>query len=201
MYPFERFTEEAKAVLTIAQQEAERAHHSFIGTEHLLIGMARQGLAGKALVSFGLDADTLREAVGKALEKAEGNIVQSMVPTPRVKRVIEMAFEEARSGESSYVGTNHMLLALLTEGEGMGAQVLRERGLTVIKARAELDRLKASGISEQVGKPGKAGQRTQRHLEIRDQKGRVVELYLAFPEEYSAEECQAVIDRIQAALL
>jgi ATP-dependent Clp protease ATP-binding subunit ClpC len=202
MYPFERFSEDAKGVLILAQQEAERSHHSYVGTEHLVIGLARQhGLAGQALVGLGLDAETLRQALGNALKEAEGSPVTSMIPTARVKRVIEMAFEEARQQKSSHVGTNHMLLALLTEGEGKGAQVLRERGLTVSKAQTELDRLQATGISEQPGKPAKAGPRTQRRLEIPDQQGRLIEVSLVFPEDYSAEECQAAIDRIQAALL
>jgi ATP-dependent Clp protease ATP-binding subunit ClpC len=200
MYPFERFSEDAKAVLTLAQREAEQAQHSYIGTEHLVIALARHGLAAKALVSLGLDPDTLRQEVQTVLQKGAGNIVQGIIPTSRVKRVIEMAFEEARSQQSSYVGTNHMLLALLAEGEGIGAKVLHERGLTVSKARAEFDRLQASGITEQKGTPSAPRQRTQRHLEIPDAKGRVIELNVAFPDEYSEQECQAIVDRIQAAL-
>lgn len=166
------------------------------------MGMARQsGLARKALVALGLDAETLKQAMGKALESADPTIVKSLIPTPRVKRVIEMAFDEARRGEKSYVGTNHMLIALLAEGEGIGAQVLRQRDLTVDRVRAELDRLEATGAYEQAGKPGPPRQGTQRHLKIPDQRGRVIELYVTFPAEYSAEECQAAIDRIQAALL
>src|SRR5712692_3553665 len=97
VYPFERFTTEAKGVLTLAQEEAERSQHSYIGTEHLVIGLIRQdGLAAGALVSLGQNTETLREAIREVADKKKERTIQSRIPTSRVKRVIEMAFEDAR---------------------------------------------------------------------------------------------------------
>src|SRR5207302_6580868 len=132
MYPFERFTDEAKGVLTLAQQEAERSHHSYIGTEHLVIGLSRQdGLAAKALANLGQNVEGLRQATRQILEKEGGAVVQAPIPTAEVKRVIEKAFAEARANRSPNVGTDHVLLAILIEGEGVGAKVLVERGVTL----------------------------------------------------------------------
>ena|SRR2546428_1512006 len=199
VYPFERFTNEAKGVLTLAQEEAERSHLSYIGTEHLVIGLIRQdGLAARALVSLGQNAEGLREAIREVADRKEEMTIQSLIPTSRVKRVIEMAFDDARRQGSTHVGTEHILLAILMEGDGVGAQVLAERGLTVDKVRAEVDRLQAAGVNEQMSEPASRGPRHHRHFEVADAQGRAIELDLVFPTEYSDEECQAVIDRIKS---
>jgi ATP-dependent Clp protease ATP-binding subunit ClpC len=203
VYPFERFTTEAKGVLTLAQEEAERSQHSYIGTEHLVIGLIRQdGLAARALVSLGQNTETLREAIREVADKKKEKTIQSRIPTSRVKRVIEMAFEDARRQGSSHVGTEHLLLAILMEGDGVGAQVLAERGVTVDKVRAEVDRLQAAGVKEQLaeppGEPAIGGRRHHRHFEVADAQGRAIEVDVVFPPEYSDEECQAVIDRIKS---
>ncbi|MGC8460676.1 MAG: ATP-dependent Clp protease ATP-binding subunit [Candidatus Dormibacteria bacterium] len=152
MYPFERFTDRAKKVLTLAQEEAERSHHSYIGTEHLLLGLLREGegLAAKALNNLGIEINKVRSTIESVLGRNERIIIQQIIPTSRVKKVIEIAFEEARRMGNNYVGTEHLLLGLLIEGEGIAAHVLEDLGVTLEKARAEIERLlHESGIEEE----------------------------------------------------
>src|ERR1039458_4425167 len=143
LYPFERFTERAKKVLTLAQEEAERSHHSYIGTEHLLLGLLRQedGMAAKVLNSLGVEIGGVRSTIESVLGRNERLIIQQIIPTSRVKKVIESAFEEARRMGTNYVGTEHLLLGLLVEGEGVAAHVLQDLGANLEKVRGELDRL------------------------------------------------------------
>ena len=121
LYPFERFTERAKKVLTLAQEEAERSHHSYIGTEHLLLGLLREGegLAAKVLNNLGVEINKVRSTIESVLGRNERIIIQQIIPTSRVKKVIEISFEEARRMGHNYVGTEHLLLGLLIEGEGI----------------------------------------------------------------------------------
>ena len=143
MYPFERFTERAKKVLTLAQEEAERSHHSYIGTEHLLLGLLREGegLAAKVLNNLGVEIGKVRQTIESVLGRNERIIIQQIIPTSRVKKVIEISFEEARRMGHAYVGTEHLLLGLLIEGEGIAAHVLEDLGATLDKVRAEIERL------------------------------------------------------------
>ncbi|MGO8687015.1 MAG: Clp protease N-terminal domain-containing protein [Candidatus Dormibacteria bacterium] len=143
MYPFERFTEQAKKVLTLAQQEAERSHHSYIGTEHLLLGLLRQeeGIAAKALHHLGLEIGAVRSTIDSVLGRSERLMIQQIIPTTRVKKVIEIAFEEARRMGTTYVGTEHLLVGLLIEGDGIAAHVLDDLGASLDKVRGEIDRL------------------------------------------------------------
>jgi ATP-dependent Clp protease ATP-binding subunit ClpA len=154
MYPFEQFTERARAALTLAQQEAEAAHHSYIGTEHLLLGLLREegGLARHVLNALGVELEPARAAIAKALGEPR-IIVQQVVPTSRVKQVIEISFEEARRMGHSFVGTEHLLLGILIEGHGVAAKVLQDMGVTVDGARMEIVRLVSEGGSEPAGQP------------------------------------------------
>lgn len=198
MYPFERFTNEAKGVLTLAQEEAERSGLSYIGTEHLVIGLIRQeGLGGRALLSLGQSADGLRKAIQEVIGRNEARAKQHIIPTSRVKTVIEISFDEARRQASPHVGTDHILLAILVEGEGLGASVLTSRGVTVDKVRVELDRLQVAGVIEHVAELGIHMHRKRRHLEFVDTHGQTIEIDVAFPLQYSEEECQAVLDRFK----
>src|SRR2546429_79574 len=108
-YPFERFTERAKKVLTLAQEEAERSRKTYIGTEHLLLGLLREGegLAGKVLGNLGAEIGRVRETIESVLGRNETIIVQQIIPTSRVKKVIELSFEEATRLGHNYVGTEH----------------------------------------------------------------------------------------------
>ncbi|MHB1574948.1 MAG: ATP-dependent Clp protease ATP-binding subunit [Candidatus Dormibacteria bacterium] len=152
MYPFERFTEKAKKVLTLAQDEAEKSHHSYIGTEHLLLGLLREGdgLAAKVLGNLGVEIDKVRTTIESVLGRNERIIVQQIIPTSRVKKVIEIAFEEAKRMNNTYVGTEHLLLGLLIEGEGIAAHVLEDLGATLEKVRQELDsQLRDQGLEDE----------------------------------------------------
>jgi ATP-dependent Clp protease ATP-binding subunit ClpC len=161
LYPFERFTERAKKVLTLAQDEAERSHHSYIGTEHLLLGLLREGegLAAKVLNNLGVEINKVRATIESVLGRNERIIIQQIIPTSRVKKVIEISFEEARRMGNNYVGTEHLLLGLLIEGEGIAAHVLEDLGANLEKVRGEIDRLlHESGLEEETAaqkKPSK----------------------------------------------
>ena len=142
MYPFDRFSDGAKKVLTLAQEEAERSHHSYIGTEHLLLGLLRQeeGVAAKALNNLGVKIGAVRSTIESVLGRNQRIIIQQIIPTNRVKKVIEISFEEARRMGNNYVGTEHLLLGLLIEGEGIAAHVLDDLGANLEKVRGEIDR-------------------------------------------------------------
>ena len=151
MYPFERFTEQAKRALTLAQEEAERSHKSYIGTEHLLLGLFRVdgGLARQILADLGVEVATTRSMIQGILGRNERIAIQQIIPTSRVKAVIEIAFEEGRRLGDGSVGTQHLLLGLMIEGEGIAAHVLKDQGVTVSGVREAIDRLSAEGVREQ----------------------------------------------------
>jgi excisionase family DNA binding protein len=137
---FDRFTEQARRVLNLSQEEAQRFHHNYIGTEHLLLGLVREGegVAGQVLANLGVELNKVRSAVeviiGRSDRIASGNIGL----TPRAKKVIELAVDEARRLDHHYIGTEHLLLGLLREGEGIAADVLEKLGVTLEKARTEV---------------------------------------------------------------
>jgi Clp amino terminal domain, pathogenicity island component/UvrB/uvrC motif len=142
MYPFERFTEDAKRTLTLAQEEAERFHHSYIGTEHLLLGLLRveKGTAFRVLTELGVDIATVREVIKGVIGRNERIMIQQIIPTSRVKKVIELSFEEARRLGHNEVDTGDVLLGLIIEGEGIAAHVLSDLGATLEKVRVALER-------------------------------------------------------------
>ena len=149
MYPFERFTERAKKTLTLAQEEAERSHHSYIGTEHLLLGLLRnkEGLGYRVLGALGVRIEVVRETIESVLGRNERIIVRQIIPTSRVKKVIELSFEEAQRMGHEYVGTEHLLLGLMIEGEGVAAHVLSDLGVTLAKVRDEIERQLMGGVA------------------------------------------------------
>ena len=135
------FTPRAQQVLALARKEADRFHHNYIGTEHLLLGLINlgQGVAVNVLQKMGLDLDTVRQAVDEQVglgpeAKPSGNIPY----TPRVKKVLALAGKEAKSLNHSYVGTEHILLGLLREGEGVAARVLKSLDVDVVRCRNEI---------------------------------------------------------------
>jgi ATP-dependent Clp protease ATP-binding subunit ClpA len=153
MYPFERFTERAKKALTLAQKEAERSRHSYIGTEHLLIGLMRErdGLGAIVLDDLGVELSTVRKTVASVLGGNERIIIQQIIPTSRVKKVIQISFEEARRMGDAYVGTEHLLLGLLIEGEGVAAHVLEDLGVDIDAARAQIASVRHASGAEEAG--------------------------------------------------
>ena len=150
MYPFERLTDAAKETLSLGQQEAERSHHSYMGTEHLALALVTQSgtVAGEALARLGVTYEELRDRIDRILGVNERILVQPIIPTSRVKVVIEHSFHEARRMGCNYVGTEHLLLGLLIEGEGIAAHVLFESGLTLDAVRSAATELRESGIVE-----------------------------------------------------
>ncbi|HEY8863793.1 MAG TPA: ATP-dependent Clp protease ATP-binding subunit, partial [Candidatus Dormibacteraeota bacterium] len=171
MYPFERFTELAKKVLALAQQEAERSHHSYIGTEHLLLGLLREGdgIAAKVLNNLGIEIEKVRGTVESQLGRDKGlTVLHQILPTSRVKKVIELSFEEARRTGHNYVGSEHLLLGLLTEGEGIAAHILGDLGATLDRVRAEIERLRQGSTVEDTEPPPKKPSKTP----LLDQFGR-----------------------------
>lgn len=148
MDPIERFTDAAKTALVLAQEEAERAHHSHIGTEHLLLGVLREGTGGAAIVlrSLGVEIKAVRSATEAILGRNESIIIRQLVPTARLKKVIELSFEEARSMGAEEVGTEHLLLGLLIEGEGLGAHLLQDLGAGLDNVRDQLSRRPPTGV-------------------------------------------------------
>jgi len=140
---FEKFTERARKVLTLAQEEAQRFNHNYIGTEHILLGLVREGdgVAAKVLANLGVELSKVRSAVEFIIGRGERTTRGEIGLTPRAKRVIELAVDEARRLGHSYIGTEHLLLGLLREGEGVAAGVLESLGVSLEKVRTETVRI------------------------------------------------------------
>jgi ATP-dependent Clp protease ATP-binding subunit ClpC len=140
MFMFGRFTERAQQVLVLAQEEAKRLNHNFIGTEHLLLGLVREGsgIASRALQGMSVDLSRVRAEVERITPKGEKIIQQGISYTPRAKRVVELAIEESQNLGHNYVGTEHLMLGLIREGEGIAAQVLSNMGIDLKRARKEV---------------------------------------------------------------
>ena len=139
---FDRFDDDARRVLTYAQEEAVRFEHHYIGTEHILLGLVRVegGVASRVLDDLGVDPEKIRTAVEFIVGRG-GNMSLEVGLTPRAKRVIELAIDEARRLEHGYVGTEHLLLGLVREGEGIAAGVLESLGVDLAKVRVEVTRI------------------------------------------------------------
>ncbi|MEI2617996.1 MAG: ATP-dependent Clp protease ATP-binding subunit [Thermomicrobiales bacterium] len=137
---FEKFTERARKVLTLAQEEAQRFNHNYIGTEHLLLGLVREGdgVAARVLSNMGVQLPKVRSAVEFIIGRGETVIMGEIGLTPRAKKVIELAVDEARRLNHHYIGTEHLLLGLVREGEGIAAGVLESLGVNLEKVRAQV---------------------------------------------------------------
>lgn len=146
---FGRFTERAQKVLALAQEEASRLGHSGVGTEHILLGLVREGegIAAKALVSLGLSSDKIQKEVEKIIGRGQGQ-TGGMAYTPRAKKVIELSIDEARKLGHNYVGTEHILLGLIREGEGVAARVLSNLGVSLNKARQQVLQLLGGDVND-----------------------------------------------------
>jgi len=140
---WEPFTERARRSIVLAQEEAQRLGNNYIGTEHLLLGIISEGesVAAKVLENLGINLQKVRGEVESIVGKGNASSQQEMVFTPRAKRVIELAFEEARALAHNYIGTEHLLLGLVREGEGVAARVLSNLGVDPSKIRSEITKL------------------------------------------------------------
>ncbi|MEH7402549.1 MULTISPECIES: ATP-dependent protease ATP-binding subunit ClpC [Bacillaceae] len=156
---FGRFTERAQKVLALSQEEAIRIGHSNIGTEHILLGLVREGegIAAKALLALGLSPEKVQQEVETLIGRGQG-VAQTVHYTPRAKKVIELSMDEARKLGHSYVGTEHILLGLIREGEGVAARVLNNLGVSLNKARQQVLQLLGSNESSSNHQNGSANQ-------------------------------------------
>ncbi|MDR5695590.1 MAG: ATP-dependent Clp protease ATP-binding subunit [Armatimonadota bacterium] len=137
---FERFTERARRVIILAQEEAKRLNHSAVGTEHILLGIIREGegVASKVLESLNINPDRLRAEVESAIGRGERTPYEEVAFTPRAKKVLELALDEARRLGHNYIGTEHLLLGLIREGEGVAARILEAMGADLERVRAQV---------------------------------------------------------------
>ena len=151
---FERFTDRARRVIVLAQEEARLLNHNYIGTEHILLGLIHEGegVAAKALESLGISLDAVRqqveEIIGRGQEAPSGHIPF----TPRAKKVLELSLRESLQLGHNYIGTEHLLLGLIREGDGVAAQVLVRLGADLYRVRHQVIQL----IAGRVGRSGRA---------------------------------------------
>jgi ATP-dependent Clp protease ATP-binding subunit ClpC len=154
---FDRFTERARKVIILAKEEAKRFNHDYIGTEHILLGLIKEGesVAAAVLQNLGLSLDTIRLEVEKLVQFGPSTIVSGDIPfTPKAKKVIELAMDEARRLGHNYIGTEHLLLGLIKEGEGVASHVLMNLGLNLNKVRSEVIKLLGSSTPQSNVAPG-----------------------------------------------
>jgi len=140
---FERFTERARQVVVLAQDEARSLGHGYIGTEHLLLGLIREeeGLGARALESLGVSVDEVRDRVVRIVGRGDEVPIGQIAFTPHAKRTLELSLREALSLGHNYIGTEHLLLGLVRDNRGVGAQVLLELGIDAEAVRAEVIRM------------------------------------------------------------
>jgi len=137
---FERFTERARRVIILAQEEAKRLNHSAVGTEHILLGIIREGegVASKVLESLNINPERVRAEIESAIGRGERTPYEEVAFTPRAKKVLELALDEARRLGHNYIGTEHLLLGLIREGEGVAARVLEAMGADLERVRSQV---------------------------------------------------------------
>ena len=153
---FEKFSERARRVLSLAQEEAQRFHHSYIGTEHILLGLVREtdGVAAKVLGNLGVELNKVRSAVEFIIGRGERATTGEIGLTSRAKKVIELAVDEARRLNHHYIGTEHLLIGLMREGDGVAAGVLESLGVNLDKIRAETSRILTQTAQQSSGGGG-----------------------------------------------
>ncbi|QEK11132.1 ATP-dependent Clp protease ATP-binding subunit [Crassaminicella thermophila] len=150
---FARFTERAQKVVIFAQEEAKSLRHNYVGTEHLLLGLVKEGggIAAKALTNMGVSLDKIKQKIVSMIGVGSELNPQLLGFTPRTKRIFELSFAEARRLGHNYIGTEHLLLGLIREGEGVAAKILIDSGVNLTKAREEVMKLLGSTMSPNGG--------------------------------------------------
>jgi ATP-dependent Clp protease ATP-binding subunit ClpA len=167
---FERFTDRARRVVVLAQEEARMLNHHYVGTEHILLGLIHEGegVAAKALESLGIGLETVREKVTEIIGRGEQPPTGHIPFTPRSKKVLELSLREALQLGHNYIGTEHILLGMMSEGQGVAAQVLVRLGADLDRVRQQVtqvlhehgSRTESSQPSERPSRPGER-QRTE----------------------------------------
>jgi ATP-dependent Clp protease ATP-binding subunit ClpC len=141
---FQRFTDRARRVVVLSQEEARQLDHNYIGTEHILLGLIREGngVGAKALEALGADLEAVRDEVEEIIGRGTQAPAAGHIPfTPRAKTVLELSLSESQALGHTYIGTEHILLGLIREGEGVAAQVLTRLGADLESARRQTTRL------------------------------------------------------------
>jgi ATP-dependent Clp protease ATP-binding subunit ClpC len=174
---FERFTDRARRVVVLAQEEARMLNHNYIGTEHILLGLIHEGegVAAKALESMNISLDAVREQVQEIIGQGQAAPTGHIPFTPRAKKVLELSLREALQLGHNYIGTEHILLGLIREGEGVAAQVLQKLGADLNRVRQTVIQLLSGytgGKGEQVAAGGAPGEAQQGGSAVLDQFGR-----------------------------
>ena len=171
---FDKFTDRARKVLTLAQDEAQRFNHNYIGTEHLLLGLVREGegVAARVLENMNVELSKVRTAVEFIIGRGDRPVVGEVGLTPRAKRVIELAIDEARRLGHNYIGTEHLLLGLVREGEGIAAGVLESLGVNLDKVRHQvihvLSQSTSSAPAQETKRPSKTPTLDQLGINLTD---------------------------------
>ena len=165
---FEKFSERARRVLSLAQEEAQRFNHNYIGTEHILLGLVREteGVAARVLSGLSVDLGKVRSAVEFIIGRGEKPTQGEIGLTPRAKKVVELAVDEARRMNHTYIGAEHLLIGLLREGEGVAAGVLESLGVSLEKVRTETHRIRSNSSTS-----GSQGTRSATKTPTLDQLG------------------------------
>ena len=195
--PYDRFTERARAVLARSEEAARSFNHNYIGTEHLLLGLAdvEDGLAAKVLLEFKVTPERVRIAILYIIGKGNALSHDAIGLTPRAKTSLDLAWEEAKSLDHPYIGTEHILLGLMREGEGIAAGVLESLGVKLAAAREAILQLLLQGTASP--EPAGVGQLIAQWME----REKSLKRYnLALPEELFAE-VQALADRQQTTVV
>src|SRR5215831_5032367 len=157
---FDRFTDRARKVMGLARQEAQRFNHEYIGTEHILLGLIQEGsgVAANVLRNLDVDLDKIRREVEKIVQSGPSMVTMGQLPfTPRAKKVLELSVEEASNLGHNYIGTEHLLLGLIRENEGVAAQVLMNLGLKLEEVREEVLELLGADMSNSESGGGSGG--------------------------------------------
>jgi len=144
---FDKFTQRAQKVIRMAQEEARKMNYPYVATEHLLLGIINEGesVAAKVLENLGIDSQKVREKILELVGPGEGPMPAEIAFTPRAKRVLELSVDEAARFGHNYVGTEHLLLGLIREGEGVAARVLVSLGADLERVRAEITQVLSGG--------------------------------------------------------
>ncbi|MEY4436892.1 MAG: hypothetical protein RL100_356 [Actinomycetota bacterium] len=171
---FEKFTDKARRVVVLAQEEAKLLNHNYIGTEHILLGLIHEGegVAAKALESLGINLDSVREQVQEIIGQGQQAPTGHIPFTPRAKKVLELSLREALQLGHSYIGTEHLLLGLIREGEGVAAQVLTKLGADTNRVRQQVIQLLSGFQGKETVAVGGDNQEKQKGSQILDQFGR-----------------------------
>jgi ATP-dependent Clp protease ATP-binding subunit ClpC len=163
---FDRFTDRAKKVMNLARQEAQRFNHEYLGTEHVLLGLVQEGsgVAANVLRNMGIDLNKIRVEVEKIVKTGPSHTPMGQLPfTPRAKKVLELSMEEAQNLGHNYIGTEHLLLGLIKENEGIAAQVLMNLSIKLEDVREEVLDFLGADTSEEEDEETAVGEEAQGH--------------------------------------